>query len=129
MAGKLILWVSALVFTGYGMVSLVAPSVPAGYAGLVISNGNAFAEIAAMYGGLQTGIGIFCLLAVLKTEFYRAGLVILVLGIGAIALGRLIGFLVTAEPVTMYTYGAFVYECFTAILAAYAFRQTSSRTK
>lgn len=129
MAGKLILWVSALVFTGYGMVSLVAPSVPAGYAGLVISNGNAFAEIAAMYGGLQTGIGIFCLLAVSKTEFYRAGLVILVLGIGAIALGRLIGFLVTAEPVTMYTYGAFFYECFTAIWAAYAFRQTSSRVK
>ncbi|MDP3517676.1 MAG: DUF4345 family protein [Pseudohongiella sp.] len=126
MTGKIVLWISGLVFISYGMVSLFAPAVPAGFAGLIISNGNAYAEIAAMYGGLQTGIGLFCLLAVLKPAYYRAGLVILVLGIGAIAVGRLLGFLVNGEPVTMYTYGAFVYECLTATLAAYALRQTSS---
>lgn len=109
----MVLWISGLVFISYGVVSLFDPAVPAGFAGLIISNGNAYAEIAATYGGLQTGIGLFCLLAVLKPAYFRAGLVILVLGIGAIAVGRLLGFLVNAGPVTMYTYGAFVYECLT----------------
>lgn len=115
--GKTLLGVSAFVFMGYGLVSLVSPAIPAGFAGLVISNGDAFAEIGAMYGGLQTGLGLFCALALVKPEFYRSGLILLLIAIGSLALARLVSVLITTDPVTSYSYGALGYECTTVALA------------
>lgn len=115
--GKTLLGVSAFVFMGYGLVSLVSPAIPAGFAGLVISNGDAFAEIGAMYGGLQTGLGLFCALALVKPEFYRSGLILLLIAIGSLALARLVSVLITTDPVTSYRYGALGYECTTVALA------------
>ena len=93
---------------------------PQGYAGLSMNNGDAFAEIGAMYGGLQTGIGLFCGIALLKSEYYRSGLVLLVLAISALALARLISLLVAPDSVTAYTYAALGYESVTAVLALVA---------
>ena len=42
MLGKIILWVSAFMFVSYGLACFFSPDLPAGYAGLVISNGDAF---------------------------------------------------------------------------------------
>lgn len=126
MPGKLILWISAIVFIAYGLVSLFSPDVPAGFAGLIMSNGDAYAEISSMYGGLQTGIGLFCVLAATRPEYYRGGLAVLVIGIGALAIARLLGLVFSAEPVTAYTYGALVYESVTAIVAATVWRRSSA---
>jgi hypothetical protein len=115
--GKSILGISTIAFIGYGLVSLLSPAIPAGFAGLVMSNGDAFAEVGAMYGGLQTGIGLFCGLALLKPEFYRSGLVLLVLAIGALALARLVSLLASPDPVTAYSYGALAYETATVLVA------------
>jgi len=67
MLGKTILGVSALILISYGAVCLISPATPAAFAGLIISNGDAFAEVGAMYGGLQTGLGLFFLLAFFET--------------------------------------------------------------
>jgi hypothetical protein len=120
MFGKIILGISALVFIAYGLVSLVSPTIPAGLAGLAMNNGDAFAEIGAMYGGLQTGIGMFCLLALLRPEFYKGGLALLTIAIGTLALARLVSFFLAPDAVSAYTYSALVYEFTTAILAAIA---------
>ncbi|MFT6956178.1 MAG: hypothetical protein ACJAYC_001180 [Halieaceae bacterium] len=122
MLGKILLWISAVTFISYGLVCFFAPGVPAGYAGLTMTNGDAFAEIVAMYGGLQTGFGIFCLLAALRSEYFRAGLMLLALCIGMLALGRLYSFATGGNPVGAYTYGAFAYEMTTAILAIVAIK-------
>ena len=122
MLGKIILWISAIVFIAYGLACFFSPGLPAGYAGLVLSNGDAYAEMGAMYGGLQTGFGLFCLLAAVKQEYARAGLVLLVLCIGLLAVGRLFSTLTGAEAVAGYTWGAMAYEFTTAILAAIALR-------
>ena len=119
--GKTILSVSAIVFVCYGLISLVSPAIPAGFAGIAMSNGDAFAEIGAMYGGLQTGLGLFCAMAVVKTEFYRAGLLLLIVGVGSLAIARLISLLITTDPLSAYTYGATIYEFATASLATIAF--------
>jgi hypothetical protein len=87
-----------------------------------MSSGDAYAEISSMYGGLQTGLGAFCLLAVLRTDYYRAGLAMLVLGIGAVGATRLLAALMTPDPVTAYTWGASAYEITTAVIAALAWR-------
>lgn len=118
--GKSILGLSALVFIAYGLTSLVSPAIPAALAGLEMSNGDAFAEIGSMYGGLQTGVGMFCLLALIKPGYYKAGLLLLILGIGTLALARLFSALVTTDVLTAYTYGALVFEFFITAVAATA---------
>ena len=122
--GKIVLWVSSFSFISYGLICLFSPDVPAHYAGLNMTNGNAIVEIGAMYGGLQTGFGLFCLLAALNSNFYKPGLVLLVLCIGTLALARIYSTLIITDPVSAYTWGAMIYEFATAILAALALRKT-----
>lgn len=122
--GKLVLWISALVLILYGLVSLVDPTIPAGLAGLVIENGDGYAEIASMYGGLQIGFGLFCLMAVLRPNYFRAGLALLAVVLGSVALARLLGELITADTITSYTWATLVYECCTATIATLALRKS-----
>ncbi len=124
MLGKIILWISAVVFIAYGLVCFFSPALPAGSAGLDITNGDAFAEIGAMYGGLQTGFGLFCLLAALKPDYTRSGLMLLVICIGLLAVGRLYSTLTGPGDVGLYTWGAMVFEFATALLAAVALRRS-----
>jgi hypothetical protein len=120
---KIVLWISAVVFMTYGLVCLIGPDLPAAYAGLIMSNGDAYAEIGAMYGGLQTGVGLFCLVAALSEQHRKSGLLMLSLVIGALGLGRLLSMVVAAEAVTGYSWGALAYELTTAALATIALRR------
>ncbi len=122
MLGKSVLCISALIFTAYGLAGVISPEIPAGFAGLEMPSGDAYAEIGAMYGGLQTGIGLFCLLAVLRPSYYQAGLMLLVLAIGFLAMARLYSALAAPAPVGLYTIGAVAYESVTALLAGIALR-------
>lgn len=123
MLGKIILWISAVVFIGYGIACWISPGLPAGFAGLEMTSGDAFAEIGAMYGGLQTGFGLFCLLAAVNADYRRAGLVLLAICIGLLGLARLSSALATPDPVGAYTWGALVYELATATIAGLALRR------
>jgi len=120
MLGKAVLWVSAFMFTAYGLVCFFSPAIPADNAGLVISNADAFAELGAMYGGLQTGFGLFCALGALQQAHYRSALVALVICIGLLAVGRLYATVVGSGQVGFYTWAAMGYEFATALLAAAA---------
>ena len=123
MTGKFILWLSAIIFIAYGLACLVSPALPAEYAGLEFGSGDALPEMGAMYGGLQTGFGLFCLLGALKADYRRPALVLLLLGIGGLALARCFWAFTTPGEIGAYTYGAMTYEYFTAILAAIALRR------
>lgn len=124
MLGKIVLWLSALIFGSYGIACLISPELPAGYAGLTITNGDAFAEMGAMYGGLQTGFGILCLLGALRTWMYKPALTMIVVMVGSLALARGFWMVSGADPVGTYTQGALVFEALTTVLAAIALRQS-----
>lgn len=124
MLGKVILWVSAFVFSAYGLACLFNPQLPADYAGLAITNGDAYAEMGAMYGGLQFGFGIFCLVGALRRDFFRPALSALLIMIGGLALARLYSTATGADPVATYTYGALAFETATAVLAGLALRKS-----
>jgi hypothetical protein len=122
--GKVILWISAVVFIPYGLLCLFDPALPAGYAGLTMHSGDAFVEIGAMYGGLQTGFGLFCLLGALRKDFFRPALASLLLVVGGLALGRLYSAATSTDPVGSYTWAAMAYEFTTATLAGLALRKS-----
>ena len=123
MLGKAILWISALVFSSYGLMCLLSPQLPAGYAGLAITNGDAYVEMGAMYGGLQLGFGLFCLLGALRKDLFRPALTALLLLVGGLALSRLGLTAISVDPVAGYTYGALAFEWTLAVLAALALRR------
>ena len=126
MLSKAVLWVTAVVFIGYGLVCFIDPQIPATYSGIGLTNADSWIETAAMYGGLQAGLGFFCLIAAIKPEYSRAGLLMVICIIGGLASARGISFAFTTNPVTSYTYGALGYEALTAILAAVAFFTTKN---
>lgn len=123
MLGKIILWASGLIFAAYGAACFLSPELPANYAGLSIGNGDAYAEMGAMYGGLQFGFGLFCLLAAIKPAFFRPGLTLLVMAIGCLAVARLYSAWDAEWLVGVYTWGAMAFEFTVAILAAIALRK------
>ncbi|KAA1193242.1 DUF4345 domain-containing protein [Pseudohalioglobus sediminis] len=123
MLGKILLVVSGLIFTGYGTACLMNPQLPADLAGLAIVSGDGFAELGAMYGGLQLGVGLFCLLCAALPVYTRPGLTLLCMGIGCLALARLVSAWDADWMVGGYTWGALAYEVVTAVLAGVALRR------
>jgi hypothetical protein len=126
MLGKFVLWVSGLIFFAYGVVCLFDPAIPAGYAGFQMAGGDAFVEVSAMYGGLQAGFGLWCLLGAINNDYARASLLSIVFVIGSLAIGRVIGLSQGLGDVTSYTYGAIFYESLTALLALLSLRAAKS---
>ena len=123
MLGKIVLWISTITFISYGLVCLISPAVPAGYAGLEMISGDGYAEIGAMYGGLQIGFGVFCLRGALRSDLHKPALTALVVVVGGLAIARLYSTLTGTEQVGTYTYGAMIFEFLTATLAGVALRR------
>jgi len=124
MLSKIVLWMAAIGFTPYGFMCLIDPSTATDYAGLSMTNGDAFVEISAMYGGLQVGLGLLCLLGALKPRFTHTSLTAVAFVIGGLVIGRSVGFFVGSDPVTSYTYGALVFEWLLTTLSILALRQS-----
>ncbi len=126
MFAKTVLWLTAAILGGYGVACAISPELPAGYIGYTLTNADARIEAAAMYGGVQTAIGLFCILAALKPAYTRTGLVVVLFVFVGLASTRLLGFLMSADPTTVYTHGALVYEITTLVFAAIALRLHNS---
>jgi hypothetical protein len=107
-----------LIFLGYGVTCALDPDLAARLAGLAVKNGDGYAELSAMYGGLQSGVGLFLAIAAFQQRLHRPALLLLVLGIGFLAAMRALGALRTDELVTAYTWGALAFETFVTAGAA-----------
>lgn len=119
--GRIWLGFNGLIFFLYGLACLFAPNLPAGYAGMELPTASARNEVAAMYGGLQAGLGALLLWSAVQVDRIRVGLLVLVVLLGSLALGRLVG-LVFAGP-TSYNVAALVYELSAAGLGYLAWRR------
>lgn len=125
--------IAGLIFAAYGALCWYNPELPAEYAGLFIATHNGYAEMAAMYGGLQTGFGLVLIFAALIPRYQRAGLWLLFFCIGSLAIARgSIAFsdldsgfnlssgslkLAMSSGFTVYTWGALAFEAAVALLA------------
>lgn len=107
-----------LIFLAYGVACAIDPALPARLAGLAITNGDGYAELAAMYGGLQSGVGLFLVIAAFRPALMQSALLLLVLGIGLLAVLRGAGALRSEDAVTAYTWGALAFETLVTAIAA-----------
>ena len=120
---RFVLYLAGATFTAYGLACLLSPGIAASAAGLSRQNADAIAEVGAMYGGFQTGFGVFCLFAAWQPEYRRAGLWALLLGIGLLAVGRSYHAITASGDLSAYTYGAIAFESLITLLAALGLRR------
>ena len=104
------LLVIGLIFIAYGIACALDPALPARLAGLAIVNADGYAELGAMYGGLQTGVGVFLAVAAFRPRLHEAALLLLLLGIGLLAALRAGSTLRADDAATAYTFGALAFE-------------------
>ena len=97
---RIFLGLVALILIGYGIACALDPALPARLAGLSILNGDGYAEMGAMYGGLQIGVGVFCLMAAFDARWRQAALLLLVLAFGLLAMMRGVSALRSSDPVS-----------------------------
>ncbi len=120
------LGLNGLTFLVYGLVCLIAPSLPAGYAEMVLPTAAARTEVSAMYGGLQAGLGALLCWSAMRPARVAQGLVVLVVLLGSLAIGR--GFGIVVNGATAYNVAAFLYEATAALLGLVAMRLASRRS-
>ena len=70
---KVLLALSGIIFLAYGIVCWVDPEIPAKQAGLFIATHNGYAEMAAMYGGLQGSFGAILIASAFIKGYVRPG--------------------------------------------------------
>ena len=115
----MLLWLNGVAFIGFGLACFFVPTMPADLIGYTLSTADADIEVRAMYGGVQTAIGIFTLLGALKVKFRQASLIEIMLVYQGLAIGRIYGLLMTTGEATGYTYGAGSFEALMAMLTIY----------
>ena len=116
MAAKIFLGISGLLFAGYGLVCLASPAFVADATGMQLATGSASVEVRAMYGGLQTAIGLLALLGVARDELRAPMLLCLGILFFGLASGRLLGIAVDANPGS-YNFVALAFEAVSAAIA------------
>jgi len=85
---RVFLGLMALIFIPYGLYCLVVPGMLAGAAGVSASTGTGTIELQAMYGGLQTSVGVMCLLGVFRASVADAAMLALLFIFAGLAVVR-----------------------------------------
>lgn len=87
MLAKVFLSMWALVFISYGLYCLASPGVLLD-AGVQATSVTGTIELQAMYGGLQTALGVLCLLGVLRESYQQTALMALLFIFAGLAVVR-----------------------------------------
>lgn len=91
MGARIFLAAMAIVWLPYGLYCFLDPGMLRGMAGIVATTPTAMTELRAMYGGLQSAIGVLSLLATIRTSLERPALVMLAALLPGLAAARLLG--------------------------------------
>ena len=125
---KIFLGLNAVLFIVYGLMCLANPSVVADQTGMQLATGVATAEARAMYGGLQTSVGLLALLGLMRPGLQPAVLLALVFVFFGLASGRMVGILVDPDP-GVYNFAAFVFEALFGLLAMMLLQKNASEAQ
>ncbi len=107
---------SVLVWFGYGLFCLFQPDFLVETAGVQALTATGSTELRAMYGGLQAGLGVLAMAALLRADLVRGVLITLAVLTGGLGIARLMG-LAMDGGISPYTVGALVFEFGSVALA------------
>ena len=107
---------STLVWLPYGVLCFLFPEFISAINGVEPSAGTGLVEFKAIYGGLQSGMGLMLLLALFRGAMERPALLMLVFLCGAMAFGRFLAIDFSAS-MSWYNYFALILESVSALLA------------
>jgi len=95
---RILLALGGLIFLGFGILLLVRPEVLAEI-GISLESPTARADIRAIYGGLEIGVGLFLCVCALHESRVYFGLIGTAWITGFMAIGRLVGILLEGGDV------------------------------
>ncbi len=105
---------TTLVWLPWGLLCVFDTAMIENIIAVVATSPSANTDLRAMYGGVQTAVGLMCLLAIFRRELFPNVLfTVAFLGSG-LALSRSYG-LAVDESHSIYTWGVIGYEYFAAI--------------
>lgn len=118
--------INGLMFAAYGIYCLIQPHVVADLTAMTVSN-TALIEIRAMYGGLQTVLGIYFVMMALKPRCIESALVAMTMIYGGLCSARAIGlFLLGGDD---YNTPAFAFEFVSTLISLGALIQVRKASK
>ena len=116
---RIYLTLAALAWLPYGLYLLFLPEELLAIAGIAATDGAATTELRAMYGGLQVGIGVLCVAALLRERFAVPVLGMSAVLTGGLFSGRLIGIFTDAGALDAYNMAALAFEAVACAGAAW----------
>jgi hypothetical protein len=124
---RLVLWLTALAFVGFGVAFAVWPVAMARLTDIALPTPTAMAEYVATYGGFQTGFGIFLVVCALRPAWLEPGLWAGALALGGFGTFRLLSLLLGDGPVGAPIYVGLSIELGGALLNVLALRSAAAR--
>ena len=115
---RIILGFTGVAFAGYGVYCAIDLDLMLETTGSVFRTPAAAVEARAMYGGLQTGLGLVFINAAVNWRLTAYGLVVMFFVMGGLALGRALG--IWLDEGDEYNNAALIFEATSAVLAAFA---------
>lgn len=122
MIARIFLGLQGLIFIPYGLYCLVSPEMLADAAGVTATSTTGRIELQAMYGGVQTAVGVLCAMAAINAGLRRSALVALVFLFAGLAVTRVSLGLMLSD-FTAYTTGAMVFESASLVISLWLLRR------
>ncbi|MEL6239220.1 MAG: DUF4345 family protein [Pseudomonadota bacterium] len=113
---RLFLLIQAILFAGFGIYVFIDAPALAVTLGVPDMPGSGLYEIRSNYGGVNLGIGLFCLAAVIRPALERYALVFVAVFTGSYAMGRVLSLPYEGDP----TANFIAFGCYEAAMAVFA---------
>ncbi|MBD2857399.1 DUF4345 family protein [Spongiibacter sp. KMU-158] len=119
---SIFLGLSALAWAGYGIYCFISPEVLNDMGVITAVSATGTVELRAMYGGVQTALGVLAAAGLVNAAMQRPALIALAFATGGLFSARLLGALL-ASDFSGYTAGALVFEFLATAVAVILLRK------
>ena len=121
---RILVMLGGLIFLGFGAWFLIQPEMVEGI-GITLEGPTARADVRAVYGGFELGIGLLLVLCASRVAWHRVGLVAGACAAGGFFVGRLVGIALESGDVDGLMWGFLALEGSWTLVYLWALRRSS----